>query len=219
MSNDRAYDIVVYGATGFVGRLTAAYLASQESGARIALAGRNQAKLEALRAELGAAAADWPIVIADAADPASVEALASSTKVVATTVGPYRKYGMPLAAACAKAGTHYADLTGEVGFVRAVIDTLDETAKASGARIVNSCGFDSIPSDLGVFALADGVRRDGAGELEETKLIVTALKGGVSGGTIASLKGQVDEMKGDAALRRVVNDPYGANCSRPPATG
>ena len=95
---------------------------------------------------------------------------------------------MPLVTACAKAGTHYADLTGEVGFVRDVIDSLDETAKASGARIVNSCGFDSIPSDLGVFALADGVRRDGAGELEETKLIVTAMKGGVSGGTLASLK-------------------------------
>jgi short subunit dehydrogenase-like uncharacterized protein len=214
MSNDRAHDVVVYGATGFVGKLTAAYLAKDTSGARIAIAGRNQEKLEALKADLGAAAADWPIIIADAADPASVEALAASTKVVATTVGPYRKYGMPLAAACAKSGTHYADLTGEVGFVRDVIDSLDEAAKASGARIVNSCGFDSIPSDLGVFALADGVRRDGAGELEDTKLVVTALKGGVSGGTIASLKGQVDEMKGDAALRRVLNDPYGMSPDR-----
>jgi short subunit dehydrogenase-like uncharacterized protein len=214
MTNDRAYDVVVYGATGFVGKLTAAYLAKDETGARVALGGRNQAKLQALRTELGPVAADWPILVADAADPSSLDELAASTKVVATTVGPYRKYGMPLVAACTKAGTHYADLTGEVGFVREVIDAHDEAAKASGSRIVNSCGFDSIPSDLGVFALADGVRRDGAGELEETKLIVTAMKGGVSGGTIASLKGQVDEMKIDKALRQLVNDPYGMSPDR-----
>jgi short subunit dehydrogenase-like uncharacterized protein len=214
MSNDRAHDVVVYGATGFVGKLTAAYLAKEASGARVALAGRNESKLQAVKAELGAAAAEWPIIVADAADSASVKALAASTTVVATTVGPYRQYGMPLVRACADAGTHYADLTGEVGFVRDVIDSLDERARASGARIVNSCGFDSIPSDLGVFALADGVRRDGAGELEETKLIVTALKGGVSGGTIASLKGQVDDMKADPKLRRLVNDPYSMSPER-----
>jgi short subunit dehydrogenase-like uncharacterized protein len=204
----------VYGATGFVGKLTAAYLAKEGSNARVALAGRNQSKLEAVKAELGAAAADWPIIVADAADPASLEALAASTTVVATTVGPYRQYGIPLVTACANSGTHYADLTGEIGFVRDVIDSLDEPARASGARIVNSCGFDSIPSDLGVFALADGVRRDGAGELEDTKLIVTAVKGGVSGGTIVSLKGQFDEMKADPTLRRLVNDPYSMSPER-----
>jgi short subunit dehydrogenase-like uncharacterized protein len=214
MTNDREYDVVVYGATGFVGKLTAAYLASQQPGPRIALAGRSRSKLEDVRAELGAPAADWPLIVADAADPASLTALATSTRAIATTVGPYVKYGVPLVEACAKAGTHYADLTGEVGFVRQIMDSYDATAKQTGARIVVSCGFDSIPSDLGVLALRDGVRRDNAGELEDTKLLVIAFKGGVSGGTIDSLKGQVDEMKRNPALRRLVADPYGLSPDR-----
>ncbi|MBV9871425.1 MAG: saccharopine dehydrogenase NADP-binding domain-containing protein [Frankiaceae bacterium] len=214
MTSDREHDVVVYGATGFVGKLTAAYLAKQEPGPRIALAGRSKDKLEAVRSSLGAAAAQWPLIVADASDTGSVEALAASTTSVATTVGPYMKYGIPLAAACAAAGTHYADLTGEVRFVRHLLETVDATAKASGARIVVSCGFDSIPSDLGVFVLRDGVRRDGAGELEETKLVVTALKGGVSGGTIDTMRSQVDDMKADSTFARMVADPYALSPDR-----
>jgi short subunit dehydrogenase-like uncharacterized protein len=215
MTSDRDVDVAVYGATGFVGKLTASYLSSHApAGARIALAGRSREKLEALRAGLGAAAADWPLVVADAADPASLRALAASARVVATTVGPYSKYGLPLVEACAKAGTHYADLTGEVPFVREAIDKFDAVAKVSGARIVVSCGFDAIPSDLGVLELFNTVRRDGAGDLEETTLVVTALRGGVSGGTLDSMKVLVDAMKSDKALRRLVADPYALSPDR-----
>jgi short subunit dehydrogenase-like uncharacterized protein len=214
MTSEREHDVVVYGATGFVGKLTAAYLAKQEPGPRIALAGRSKDKLEKVRADLGPAAADWSLIVADAADAASVAGLAASTRAIATTVGPYMKYGIPLAAACASAGTHYADLTGEVRFVRHLLQTADAPAKESGARIVVSCGFDSIPSDLGVFVLRDGVRRDGAGELEDTKLVVTALRGGVSGGTIDSLRGHVADLKSDPAFARQVADPYSLSPDR-----
>src|SRR3954470_8391591 len=160
------HDIVVYGATGFVGRLTARYLADHApDGARIALGGRSRRRLEEARDQLGPKAADWPLVEADSQDEAAVAALARSAKVVATTVGPYAKYGMPLVAACAAAGTHYADLTGEVLFIRETAERWTETARRSGARIVHSCGFDSIPSDLGVQLLHDRVRADGEGEL------------------------------------------------------
>lgn len=214
MIDQREHDIVVYGATGFVGKLTAAYLATQPAGPRVALAGRSRQKLTEVRAALGPAAERWSLIEADAADESSVAALAASTRAVATTVGPYEKYGKPLVAACAKAGTHYADLTGEVGFVRHVIDQHDAAAKASGARIVVGCGFDAIPSDLGVFALYDGVRRDGAGELEDTTLVVRSLRGGISGGTIDSLRGQVDAMRASDALRRLVADPYALSPDR-----
>ena len=152
----REHDIVVFGATGFVGKLTAAYLAgAAPAGTKIALGGRSQEKLERTRAELGARAAGWPLVVADSHDAGGAgQALAESTTVVATTVGPYLKYGLPLVEACAAAGTHYADLTGETLFMRRSIDAADAAAKASGARIVHTCGFDSIPSDLGVFLLA-----------------------------------------------------------------
>lgn len=215
MSNHRDHDVVLYGATGFVGKLTAEYLAKHApDGARIALAGRSRSKLEDVRAGLDPSAADWPLIVADAADAESVATLAASTQVVATTVGPYAKYGMPLLEACANAGTHYADLTGEVGFVRWAIDRFDAVAKQSGARLVVSCGFDSVPPDLGVLVLHDGVRRDGAGELEKTTLVVTALRGGISGGTVDSLKSQVDGMKNDKTLRALVADPYALSPDR-----
>ncbi|MBV8689191.1 MAG: saccharopine dehydrogenase NADP-binding domain-containing protein, partial [Candidatus Eremiobacteraeota bacterium] len=151
---NREFDVVVYGATGFVGKLTAAYLNEHApTEARIALAGRSREKLEAVRSRLGGRAVDWPLLVADSADRAALDDLTSRTKAVATTVGPYLRYGMPLVASCAANGTHYADLTGEVLFMRRTIDEHDEAARASGARIVHSAGFDSIPSDLGVFVL------------------------------------------------------------------
>ncbi len=145
--------------------------------------------------------------------PASLAAMASGAQVVASTVGPYHRAGVPLVDACIEAGTDYLDLTGEILFVRECMERHDRAAEA-GVRIVNSCGFDSIPSDLGTLLLAETVRADGAGELGETTLVVTAMKGGLSGGTLASLKGQVDEMKESGAARKVVGDPYSLSPDR-----
>ncbi len=208
-------DIVIFGATGFVGRLTAAYLAEQApAGVRIALAGRNRERLEEVRAGLPDAAAEWEIIVADASEPVTLAALAARTRVVATTVGPYVRLGMPLVEACAIAGTHYCDLTGEVLFVRQSADTWHETARETGSRIVHSCGFDSIPSDLGVLVTADTVAADGAGELTETVLSVVSMRGGVSGGTIDSMRQQAILMRADAAVRAIVADPYGLSPDR-----
>ena len=121
--------------------------------------------------------------------------MAARARAVATTVGPYQRYGFPLVQACAEAGTHYADLTGEVLFMRETIDRFDATARESGARIVHTCGFDSIPSDLGVLALHRAAQRDGAGELEDTTFVLERVSGGLSGGTLDSLRGQLDEMR------------------------
>lgn len=208
MSSDRPHDIVVYGATGFVGALLAAYLADHApQGTRIALAGRSRARLDALRAGLPARAHDWPVLVADADDPEALTRLARATTVVATTVGPYLKYGLPMAQACAENGTHYADLTGEVLFVRRVVDECDAAARASGACIVTACGYDSIPSDLGVHLLHERAVADGAGGLLETTLLARA-KGGLSGGTIDSSRTQIDALLADRRLARVAFDPY-----------
>lgn len=212
---ERELDIVVYGATGFVGRLLAAYLAEHSPvGARIALGGRSRDKLESVRSGLPAAAAAWEIVVADASDAAALGALAARTRVVATTVGPYAKYGRELVRACADAGTDYVDLSGEVLFGRATIDEHHETAVSTGARIVHSCGFDSIPSDLGVHVLHRAVAADDAGDLTDTTLVVSSMSGGVSGGTIDSLRNQIDEIRKAPELRRVAAGPYSLSPDR-----
>jgi len=199
----REHDIVLHGATGFVGALVAAYLAGDaHADVRIALSGRSREKLERTRAELPSSAQGWPLVVADAADPTALAALAASTRVVVSTVGPYATYGLPLVEACARAGTHYADLTGEVLFVREAIDRCDALARESGARIVHSCGYDSVPSDLGVLLL-----HEAAGELADVRLVATA-KGGLSGGTVASMRAQMDAMRHDPAARRLAADPH-----------
>ena len=152
-AEQRDFDVILYGATGFAGRLTAEYLAKAGGDARIALAGRSHEKLLAVRETLGEAAQSWGLVAADASQPSTLNAMAARTQVVVTTVGPYTRYGLPLVAACAAAGTDYADLTGEAMFIRESIDLYHKQAIDTGARIVHSCGFDSIPSDLSVFAL------------------------------------------------------------------
>ena len=155
---DREHEVVVYGATGFTGALTAEYLARTAPGARWALAGRNRAKLELVRArlaEIDPALAEMPLLDADAGDPASMRALAESTQVVISTVGPYIHYGEPLVAACAAAGTDYVDLTGEPEFVDRMWLGYHAQAQRTGARLVHSCGFDSIPYDLGVLYTVD----------------------------------------------------------------
>ncbi len=213
--DQREHDVVVYGASGFVGVLTAKYLLEQApSGTRIALGGRSKAKLERTRESLGGGAADWPLVVADSQDQAAVEALAASTRVVATTVGPYVRWGLPLVVACARAGTHYADLCGEVLFMRRAIDAAHDVAVGTGARIVHACGFDSIPSDLGVLLLHEAAAAGGHGDLQDTTLVVEAMRGGASGGTIDSLRTSVDEGRRDPAVGALLADPYGLSPDR-----
>jgi len=204
----REFDIVVYGATGFVGKLTAEYLAKAGGRARIALAGRSPAKLEAVRVTLGDSAGDWPILAADASSSTSLAEMAARTRVVLTTVGPYSRYGLPLVAACAEAGTDYADLTGEAMFVRQSIDDFHKQAVDTGARIVHACGFDSIPSDMSVYALFRRVREDGEGDLLDTDYVLRGFAGGVSGGTIASMTEVLRAASEDPDTRRLLNDPY-----------
>ncbi len=204
----REFDIVIYGATGFVGKLTAEYLAKAGGPARIALAGRSPERLAAVRATLGESAADWPIVPADASSPASLKEMAARTRVVVTTVGPYTRYGLPLVAACAEAGTDYADLTGEAMFVRRSIDDYHKQAIDTGARIVHACGFDSVPSDMTVYALYSRVRQDGAGELLDTNYVLRDFSGGVSGGTIASMTEVMRAASTDPDVRKLLEDPY-----------
>ena len=208
----REFDIVVYGATGFVGKLTAEYLASvsQRPGgkAKIALAGRSPDKLAAVRATLGPAAKDWQILTVDADKPATLDDMAARTRVVITTVGPYSKYGLPLVAACANAGTDYADLTGEAMFVRQSIDDFHKQAVDTKARIVHACGFDSVPSDMTVYELFRRAKQDGAGDLGETDYVLRAFSGGVSGGTIASMIEVFRAASGDPDTRKLLEDPY-----------
>lgn len=186
----RDLDIIVYGATGFTGRLVAEYFAQHYKGRKDApkwaMAGRSLDKLAEIRDLIGAPQ-ETPLVVADASDPASLDAMAARAKVVLTTVGPYQLYGRELVAACARAGTDYADLCGEPGWMREMIDAHHEDAKASGARITFSCGFDSIPFDLGVvFLQAEAVKRHGK-PASRVKGRVRGMKGGASGGTLASL--------------------------------
>ncbi len=214
MSSDRAYDVLLYGASGFVGRLVAEHLATHApAGTRIALAGRDRARVEAVRAGLPPAGRGWPVLTADAADEAALAVLAERSSVVVSTVGPYARYGLPLVTACARAGTHYADLTGEVLFVRDAIDATDVLARETGARIVHACGYDSIPSDLAVAELARRAEADGAGPLTDVQAVATA-RGGFSGGTVDSLRAQLAATKADPALRRTVSDPYALSPQR-----
>ena len=186
----REFDIIVYGATGFTGRLVAEYLtqhyAGRKDAPKWAMAGRSAAKLAEVRDLIGAPK-DTPLVVADASDPATLDAMAARATVILTTVGPYQLYGNELVAACVKAGTAYADLCGEPGWMREMIDEHEAAAKASGARITFSCGFDSIPFDLGVhFLQAEAVKRHGK-PATRVKGRVRKMAGGASGGTIASL--------------------------------
>ena len=209
---ERTYDIVLWGATGFTGALVAEYLVEHHGLAelRLALAGRSRAKLEAVRndlAKLDPAAAELPLLIGDSLDRASLDAIAATTRVVCTTVGPYAKYGEAMVAACAEAGTHYCDLTGEAQFIYRMIEGYEEAARASGARIVNSCGFDSIPSDLGTFMLHQAFAERG-GQLEAVRMYAGESKGGASGGTVASMMHIIDEVKRDRSVLKILGNPY-----------
>ena len=205
------YDIVVFGATSFVGQILCRYLLGQFGAAgdlRWAIAGRSQAKLDALRETLGPKAARLPVLVADAADETALRRMCAQTRVVVSTVGPYALYGEPLVKVCADSGTDYCDLTGEVQWIRRMVRKYDKAARASGARIVHCCGFDSIPSDLGVaFLQREALQRFGE-PCNRVKMRVRAMRGGASGGTVASLMNVVKEAAADPALRKELANPY-----------
>lgn len=210
----RDFDVVVFGASGFTGRLVAEYLLKRYSAGgelRWAVAGRNADKLRQTLKEIGAPDAAIPVLIADSGDPDALDAIARRTRVVLTTVGPYAKYGSELVAACVRRGTGYCDLAGEVQWMRQMIDRHQADARQSGARIVHACGFDSIPSDFGVWFLQrEAVERFGK-SCNEVSLLVRALRGGMSGGTVASLLNVVEESKRDRDVARQLVDPYTLN--------
>ena len=211
MTSDREFDVVVWGATGFTGRLTAAKLAARlgnREDLRWAIGGRNQAKLEAVRSQLGAAAADIPIIIGDSHDMASMEALAARTRVVCSTVGPYAMYGSALVGACVGAGTHYCDLAAEPHWIRKMMDAHESEAAKTGARIVHACGMDSIPSDVGVYFLQQRARQLFGETCSRVRMRVTEMRGGFSGGTAASLLHGTEAGRTDPSLGRAMTEPY-----------
>ncbi len=206
----RDFDIAVFGASGFTGKLVAEYLALRDktdAPRRWALAGRDLGKLAAVQAETGADAA---LIRADSDDPASLAELARRSRVVITTVGPYQLYGSPMVAACAESGTDYVDLCGETAWMRAMIDAYDAKAKASGARIVFSCGFDSIPFDLGVAYLQDAARQRFGAPCSRVKGRVRKMKGTFSGGTAASFRATMAAAAKDPATLALLRDPVRA---------
>lgn len=215
--NQKQYDVVLWGATGFTGKLVAEYLVEHygADGSRLrwAMAGRNMAKLEALREELAQihpSARNLPLLQGDSQDIASLEAIVAQTKVVCTTVGPYAKYGAPLVAACVKQEAHYCDLTGEVPFIRAMIDAHHEDARQKRLRIVHCCGFDSIPSDLGCLMMQDAMHEKYGVYADVVKYYAGPSKGGFSGGTIVSLADVIAEAK-KKDVRRILGNPYSLN--------
>ncbi len=206
MSDAREFDIIVYGATGYTGRLVAEYLKTK-TGLKWAMAGRSADKLAEVRDFIGAAA-DTPLIVADASDPASLDAMVKRTKVVLTTVGPYQLYGNELVEACVANGTDYTDLCGEPAWMRQKIDQHNEAAKASGARIVFSAGFDSIPFDLGVLMLQKHCVETFGAPAPRVKGRVRAMKGTFSGGTAASMKATMAAASKDPAVIGYLTNPF-----------
>jgi len=212
-SEKRAYTVVLYGATSFVGQITAHYLAEflsankDKSGSEInwAIAGRDQEKLNELQSKL---ASKVDIIIANSDDAASLDAMTEQTQVIISTVGPYLKYGEPLIKSCVDNGTDYVDLTGEAIFIKDMMDKYQEAAKQSGSRIVNSCGFDSIPSDLGVYFTQKQAEAKFDSACDVIHMRVKAAKGGLSGGTIASMATIFEEVGQDKSRRKQVANPY-----------
>ena len=208
--SEREFDVVVFGASGYTGKLVAEYIQSEygENGSvKWAIAGRNREKLEGIREELGLSA-DLSILEVDSNDQDSLNAMTSSTKCVLTTVGPYQLYGSNLVESCAKNGTDYVDLTGEPGWMYEMINAHKETAQASGARIVFSCGFDSIPFDLGVYFVQQAAKNKFGKPAQHVRGRVKAMNGEFSGGTIASLGATMATLKKKPELIKVLANPF-----------
>lgn len=206
----RDFDLIVYGATGYTGRLIAEYLATSYRGDDApswAIAGRSTDKLQKVRADIGAPD-DLPLVKADAAEPASLRSMCERAAVIITAVGPYQLHGSELVAACSATGTAYVDLCGEPAWMRRMIDAHHEEAKRTGARIVFSCGFDSIPFDLGVLTLQEKAREKFGRPARRVKARLRKVKGGMSGGTAASAQATLAAAARDPALIRLLTDPF-----------
>jgi short subunit dehydrogenase-like uncharacterized protein len=204
------FDIVVYGATGFTGQLVAEYLTLHYKGDKAlkwAMAGRSLGKLKSVRDAIGAPG-NTPLIVADASDAASLKAMAEQTMSVITTVGPYQLYGEELLAACVATGTDYFDLCGEPIWMRQMIDKYEAEAKASGARIVFSCGFDSVPFELGTFFVQEEAKRVLGAPAPRVKGRVRDMRGTLSGGTAASAKATFDAVAKDISLITILNDPF-----------
>ncbi|HEX2366705.1 MAG TPA: saccharopine dehydrogenase NADP-binding domain-containing protein [Bradyrhizobium sp.] len=210
MKSAKKFDIVVYGATGFTGQLVAEYLAAHygnDKELRWAMAGRSLGKLKSVRDAIGAAA-DTPLIVADASDPASLKAMVDQTGSVLTTVGPYQLYGNDLLGACVASGTDYFDLCGEPIWMRQMIDKHEAQAKASGARIVFSCGFDSVPFELGAFFVQQEAKRVFGAPAARVKGRVRDMRGTLSGGTAASGRATFEAVAKDLSLVPILNDPF-----------
>ena len=218
-SPEKNLDIVVFGATSFVGKLVCQYLATQygvdgQGAGRIServqwgIAGRSQSKLDEVKKSLGADAERLPVVLADAASEANLLSLCAQSRVIISTVGPYALYGSLLVKVCVETGTDYCDLTGEPQWIRQMIRCYENVAKSSGARIVHSCGFDSIPSDMGTWFLQQQSVREHGETCAEVCMRVQASKGGISGGTIASLLNLWKEEAEDPELQQIMADSY-----------
>ena len=211
MGRDPAFDIVLWGATGYTGRVAAEKLAARIGGRedlRWAIAGRNRAKLESVRSQLGPDMADLPIITGDSHDVGSLEALAARTRVVCSTVGPYAMYGSELVGACVRAGTHYCDISAEAHWIRKMIDAHAAEAAETGARIVHACGMDSVPSDLGVQFLQRRAMEAHGKPCSRVKMRVIELRGGFSGGTAASLLHGTEAGRDDPSIGQSMRDPY-----------
>ncbi|MBU3003765.1 saccharopine dehydrogenase family protein [Paraglaciecola arctica] len=205
------FDIVIFGATSFVGQILTRYMLAQfalDGEIKWAIAGRSQNKLMALKQSLGSAAESLDVLVADAADEASLNLLCSSTRVIISTVGPYALYGEPLLKTCVALGTDYCDLTGEVQWIAKMLERYESQAKVSGARIVNSCGFDSLPSDLGVYFLQQHAQQKFAERCSSIKMRVKKMKGAASGGTVASMTNIFKEVATNPSLRKLLANPY-----------
>ena len=205
---NKEFDIVVHGATGFTGRLVVEYLLSRrDTGLRWAMGGRSADKLAAVRDEIGAPG-ETPLVVTDSADPASLAALMARTRLVLTTVGPYQLYGSALVQACAESGVDSVDRCGEPAWMRQMIDAHQATAQASGARIVFSCGFDSIPFDLGVLMLQNEMRQRFGAPAPRVRGRVRKMKGTFSGGTAASLKATMAAAATQPGVLDLLRNPF-----------
>jgi len=210
------FDLVVLGASGFTGHLVCEYLARRYGTGKSlhwAIAGRNRGRLEQVREEClpKSRRRELPILLADSTDPDSIARLVASTRVVCSTVGPYARYGTPLVAACAEEGVDYCDLTGEVQWMARIIPAYQGSAEASGARIVHTCGFDSIPFDIGTWYLQQAIHRRHGVYARQVKTRVGRTRGGASGGTIASMLNMLEEVEHDPSIRAVIDDPYALN--------
>jgi short subunit dehydrogenase-like uncharacterized protein len=210
----KAFDLILFGATGFVGRQAIAYLSQRaQANTRWAIAGRSQGKLQAALdsvAQQHPKAKDIPIIVADAQDEKALNHLAASTRVVLSCAGPYALYGSKLVAACIARQTHYADITGETPWVRQMIDLHHETAQANGTRIVPGCGFDSVPSDLGAYLVQREMTRRYQQECTHIKAAFSLSGGGLNGGTAASMMNMIE-----SGQLKTIDDPFLLN---PPGT-